>query len=128
MLSLGYYKFDDRNTGKLLQGLLDLAQIDPPVEPGDIPESVEIEPRLLEFQDDQGRLGYLFFAFNHSEPNGSSEGSQPFMFGLRLTSGSYVVSDVVRDETVPSSWSDGRLQLQTSLKPGEIWLVKILST
>src|SRR4030095_14826307 len=28
MLSLAYYKFDDRNTGKLLQGLLELAQID----------------------------------------------------------------------------------------------------
>jgi hypothetical protein len=128
MFSLAYYKFDDRNTGKLLQGILHLAQIEPPVQLGNIPDDIEIEPRLLEFQDDQGRPGYLFFAFNHSESNGSSESAQPFTFGLRIASGSYVVSDVVREQTVPATWSDGLLQLQTSLRPGEIWLVKILST
>jgi hypothetical protein len=39
-----------------------------------------------------------------------------------------VVSDVVHEQTIPATWSDRLLQLQTSLRPGEIWLVKILST
>jgi beta-galactosidase GanA len=128
MLSLAYYKFDDINTGKFLQGLLDLAQIDQPVELGNVPEGVEIEPRLLEFQDDQGKIGYLFFAFNHTESDSSSITMEPLNFALRLATGNYQVSDVVREQTVPSTWSDGRLQLQTVLHPGEIWLVKILST
>jgi beta-galactosidase len=127
MLSLAYYKFDDANTGKLLQGLLGLAQIDQPVQLGNVPEDVEIEPRLLEFQDDNGEPGYLFFAFNHSDSNDSPEKKEPINFGLRLASGNYVVSDLVREQTVPASWSDGRLQLQMHLQPGEIWLVKILS-
>ena len=110
-----------------MQGLLDLAQISQPVQLGNVPESVEIEPRLLEFQDDQGKPGYLFFAFNHSEANGSSESTEPFHFALQITSGNYQVSDVVREQTVPTTWYDGRLQLQTVLHPGEIWLVKILS-
>jgi hypothetical protein len=95
---------------------------------GNIPEGVEIEPRLLEFLDDYGKPGYLFFAFNHSQPNGSPDSSQPFSFGLRIVSGDYSVNDVVSGQTVPATWSDGHLQLRTSLKPGEIWLVKILST
>jgi beta-galactosidase len=127
MLSLGYYKFDDRNTGKLLQGLLDLAPIDPPVQLQNVPEDVEIEPRLLEFQDEHGKSGYLFFAFNHSESNGASETMQPFMFGLRIPSGNYVVNDVIHEQTVSATWSDERLHLQTNLAPGEIWLVKILA-
>jgi hypothetical protein len=127
MLSLAYYKFDDINTGRLLQGLPDLAQVDPPVKLGDLPESVEIEPRLLEFSDQDGKPGYLFFAFNHSGPNGSSENAQPVKFGLRITSGDYQVSDVVRERNVPANWSDGHLQFEASLAPGEIWLVKILS-
>jgi beta-galactosidase len=127
MLSLAYYKFDDENTGKLLQGLLDLSQIDQPVELRNVPEGVEIEPRLLEFQDDEGKPGYLFFAFNHTEPNGDSETTEPFRFALRIASGNYQVTDVVREQPVPAIWSDGRLHLQAVLSPGEIWLVKILS-
>jgi len=50
------------------------------------------------------------------------------MFGLRIVSGDYSVSDVVSGQTVPATWSDGHLQLRTSLRPGEIWLIKILST
>jgi hypothetical protein len=96
------------------------------VQLGNVPEGVEIEPRLLEFSDD-GKPGYLFFAFNHSQPNGSSESTQPFTFGLRIAPGDYLISDVVREQTVSGTWSDGRLQIQTSLGPGEIWLVKILS-
>ena len=128
MLSLGYYKFDDANTGKFLQGLLDLGQLELPVQFGNNTEGVEIEPRLLEFSDDHGKPGYLFFAFNHSQPNGSPESSQSFSFGLRIVSGDYSVSDVVSGQTVPATWSNERLQLQTSLEPGQIWLVKILST
>jgi hypothetical protein len=127
MLSFAYYKFDDENTGKLLQGLLDLAQIDQPVQLGNVPEGVEIEPRLLECLDDDGRPGYLFFAFNHSEPNSVSESTGPFNFALRIAAGTYQVSDVVREQTVPAAWSDGHFQIQTVLHPGETWLVKILS-
>jgi beta-galactosidase len=127
MLSLGYYKFDDINTGKLLQGLLDLAQMDPPVQLGDVPEGVEIEPRLLEFSDQDGKPGYLFFAFNHSGPNSTSKNTQPMKFGLRIASGDYQVTDVVREQNVPASWSGGHLQFEASLEPGEIWLVKVLS-
>jgi hypothetical protein len=127
MLSLAYYKFDDLNTGKFLQGLLDLAQIDPPVQLGNVPEGLEIEPRLLKFQDDHGKPGYLFFAFNHSESNGTSEIKQPFTFGLQLAPGTYQVSDVIHEQTVPATWLDGHLELQTVVRPGEIWLVKILS-
>jgi hypothetical protein len=127
MLSLSYYKFDDQNTGKLLQGLLDLAAIHPPVQLENVPQNVEIEPRLLEFQDDHGKPGYLFFVFNHSEANGASETIQPFTFGLRIPSGNYVVNDVIHEQTVSATWSDEGLKLQTNLGPGEIWLVKILA-
>jgi beta-galactosidase len=127
MLSLGYYKFDNLYTGKLLQGLLDLAKIEPPVQMENVFEGTEIEPRLLEFQDDNGKPGYLFFAFNHSEPNATSKDTQSFTFGLRITSGDYVISDIVSGQGVPAVWSNGLLQLQSALQPGEIWLVKILA-
>jgi hypothetical protein len=81
----------------------------------------------LEFQDDNGKPGYLFFAFNHSEPNATSKDTQSFTFGLRITSGDYVISDIVSGQGVPAVWSNGLLQLQSALQPGEIWLVKILA-
>jgi beta-galactosidase len=127
MLSLAYYKFDDINTGKLLQGLLDLAQIDPPVLLGNVSEGVEIEPRLLEFSDHDGKAGYLFFAFNHSQAASPTENAEPVKFGLQVAPGDYHVSDVVREQNVPASWSNGHLQLEAHLAPGEIWLVKILA-
>jgi beta-galactosidase len=126
MLSLAYYKFGDQNSGKLLQSVLDLAQVEQPVQVSHVPAGMEIEPRLLEGQDDNGRPFYLFFAFNHTESQVPDAPAQPFHFAIRTRPGIYTLTDVVTSQPVEASRKGDRLHITTELKPGEIWLVKVL--
>jgi hypothetical protein len=91
-----------------------------------VPAGMEIEPRLLEGLDDQARPFYLFFAFNHTEPQSPDAPAQPFHFAIRTNPGRYSLVDVVTGKPVEASLKGDRLHVSAELKPGEIWLVKIM--
>lgn len=120
LLSLGYYLFQDDSAGKLLQGLPQLAGIVPPVNVGGIPPELDIEPRLLEGQDAAGRPFRIFFGFNHSDRTVEPQ------FEIALPQADYVTTDLMTGQPIPCAHRDGRLLLSALLKPGDIWIVKIL--
>jgi len=119
LLSLGFYKFQDENAGKLLKGLTRLAEIEQPVKVDEVREGLDIEPRLLEGKDEAGRPFRIFFAFNHT-----NQPAQP-QFGIAVPQGDYTVTDIATGQPVPCSHHNGRLVLSKLLAPGEIWVVKI---
>ena len=92
-----------------------------------MPAGMEVEPRLLEGLDDQGQPFYLFFAFNHTEPQTPDAPAQPFHFAIRTRPGAYTLMDVVTGQPVKARQEGDRQHVDAALKPGEIWLVKILS-
>ena len=120
LLSLGFYKLRDENAGKLLKGLTRLAGIEPPVKVESVPARLDIEPRLLEGEDEDGRSFRIFFAFNHTDRL-----AQP-QFGIAVPQGDYTATDIATSQTVPCQLRDGRLVLGKPLEPGEIWVVKIV--
>ena len=63
LLSLGFYKFEDGNVGKVLKGLTQLAGLRKPVLVSGAPP-YSVEPRLLEGTLDDERQFCIFFAFN----------------------------------------------------------------
>lgn len=121
MLSLGYYRFNDENAGKLLKGLTQLAGVAPPVVVENVAASTALEPALLQGTDSNGNPYSLFFAFNYAlvsvEPT----------FRIAVPEANYGVTDILRGEPVSFSIEQGHLILTRSLQPQEIWLVKIQS-
>jgi len=120
MLSLGYYKFNDANSAKLLKGILSLATIKQPVTVSGIDLQLDVEPRVLQGKDASGKSFYFFFGFNHTEQTLNPE------FGLDIPQGSYTLTDALAGKAVTSTWRDSRLMLKKTLAPGEIWVVKII--
>lgn len=127
LLSLAYYRFKESNNARLLQGLLDLAQLEPPVQTASVPAGTEIEPRLLEGLDEHGKPFFLFYAFNHTEPQIPDSAAQSFHFAIRVAPGKYTLTDVLTGRTVEARHDHDRLHVEAALKPGDIWLIKILS-
>lgn len=119
LLSLAFYRFQDANSGKLLQGLLQAAGVEPPVKVTGVPEGVDIEPRLLEGVRDDGRPYAIFFAFNHS-----AQELEPG-FELKALADRCEVIDLATGEAVPHRIWDGRLGLRPRLRPTEVWVVII---
>jgi hypothetical protein len=82
-------------------------------------QGLDIEPRILEGEDQAGRPFRIFFAFNHTD-----QPAQP-QFGIVVPQGDYTATDIATGQPVPCSHQNGRLVLSKPLEPGEIWVVKI---
>ncbi|HZQ07361.1 MAG TPA: beta-galactosidase [Anaerolineae bacterium] len=121
MLSLGYYRFNDANAGKLLKGLTRLAGVTPPVTVNGVESGLAIEPALLQGTGTDGNPYHIFYAFNFGEQR-----VEPW-FGISLPQGNYMATDVLRGETVQAQFENGHLTLQKAMTPSEIWLVKLAS-
>lgn len=120
MLSLGYYRFQDENAGKLLKGLPRLAGIQPPVGVEGIAPDCDVEVRLLEGRLSSGAEFRVFFAFNHTET------PQTPGFHLTIPGSEYTIKEVITDADVPFIREESGLLLRKSLAPGEIWVLKVL--
>lgn len=120
LLSLGFYRFGDENAGRLLKGLTRLAGIEPPVTVDGVPEGLDIEPRLLEGEDESGRPFRIFFAFNHTDQSVEPQ------FGITTPPGDYLAMEITTDQPVSCRRQDSRLVLSKPLAPGEIWVVKVI--
>jgi hypothetical protein len=103
LVSLGFYRFQDENAGKLLKGLVRLAGIEPPVRADGVPKELDIEPRVLEGVGENGQPFRIFFAFNHTE-----QPRQP-QFGIAMPPGSYLATDLFTGQVVPHQYEGGRL-------------------
>jgi beta-galactosidase len=107
-----YHHFRNPNNGKFLAGLADWLEVDRPVEVS-VPEGdVLIETRLLE----EGNRRVLF-AFNRGDRTTTAE------FAVALPEKSHNAINLETKEKIPSSYSEGRLHLDHSLAPGEVWVV-----
>lgn len=121
LLSLGYYRFEDENAGKLLQGLAVAANVHRPVEvTGVDPFAASVEPRLLEGELADGRRFRIFFGFNHH----SAELQPEFL--IDLPGENWQAQDVTTGQPVSFTRRNGRLVLQKPLAAQEIWVVKLM--
>ncbi len=120
MLSLSYYRFGDQNAGKLLKSMMALAGLKQPVTINGIDYKLDVEPRILQGKDKDNNTFYFFFAFNHTDQNLDPE------FGIDIPQRDYNLTDELTGKIISYRWKENRLILNKNLKPGEIWVVKII--
>jgi beta-galactosidase len=109
-----YHHFRNPNNGKFLGGLAAWLKVTRPVEVAVVESDILVEARLLEAENRR-----VFFSFNRGDRPATAE------FAIALPDQIFQTTNLETKETVPSRYQEGRLHLNRSLGPGEVWVVLI---
>jgi beta-galactosidase len=113
-LGSAYHHFKNPNNGKFFAGLADWLKIVPPVRvTASTPDAV-VEGRLL-----QGNGYSVLFGFNRGDKEVKAK------FGVKTEAGRVAAADLETGEAVAVTKDMDRATVEKSLKPGEVWVVRI---
>ncbi len=109
-----YYHFKNPTNGKFFAGLFDWLKLVRPVEVESAETDVHVESRLLE-----GPNGKILFGFNRGEKTTLAK------FAVAAAGKSWKARNLETQSDVPLVQKEGRLYLEKTLEPGEVWVVAI---
>jgi beta-galactosidase len=113
-LGSAYHHFKNPNNGKFFAGLADWLKIVPPVRVTVSAPDAVVEGRLL-----QGDGYALLFGFNRGDKEVKAK------FGVKTEAGRVAAADLEMGEAVAVIKDKDRATVEKSLKPGEVWVVRI---